>query len=326
MNVSQFLTEVGDQLDDPSGRMYLPAEIVRHGDRQLRGLYRRLTETNKQYSNYMLGIQKEVALEPVDGVFDYRLPSWIMAVVRVWIRGGSTASQSTFNLYAWTPGQAQLGQEIKKTAQDPAPRWKWQGSNTLRLLGFGDAQELVLEVVVRPPRMFKGLIDTDPASQSTFYLPAPTYGVVEIEEGAYINSDWQVTGTGDANAIQFGDIRRCVYSNAATIVSTVRYHELMMDSNWAATLEQGDTIETVLPLPDEHTRLLVLLTARACLQKKGNMKGLEATQGETLREEGHFVQFATPPRDASGPTEWKRDRQDWWGRWGWNWSRYYGGS
>jgi hypothetical protein len=326
VNTTQFLLEVSDLLDNANGRIYPEVEIVRHGDRQLRGMYRTLVESNKQYSNYMMGVQAEAALEPADNVFDYRLPLWVMAVTRVWIRGGSPTSESTFNMYAWTSGAATLGLQVPKSAQDGQPRWAWQGSNTLRLLGFGEAQELVLEVVVRPAPMFKGLVATENPSTSAFYLPTPTYGTVDLEEGAYVNSDWQVTGTAALNATQFGLVRRCVYSNAATIVTSVRYHELTLDAAFPVVLAQGDTIETVLALPDEHTRLLVLLTARACFQKKGNMKGLEATQGEMLIEQQRFVQFATPPRDSAGPTEWKRApnsavRSGFWG-----YGRYYGGS
>lgn len=331
MNTTQFLLEVADLLDDPSSRIYPEAERIRSGDRQLRGLYRTLVEANKQFSNYTMGVQKEVALESIDNVFDYRLPSWVMAVVRVWIRGGSPASESTFNLYAWTSGAAQLGLEIQKGGQWGEPQWKWQGSNTLRLLNFSEAQELVLEVVVRPAPMFKGVIATENPSTSRLYLPAPSYGTVDLEEGSYVNSDWQVTGTANTNATQFGEVRRCVYSNAATVVAAVRYHELVLDSAWPVALAQGDTIETILALPDEHTRLLVLLTARACFQKKGNMKGLEATQGEMLVEMQRFTQFATPPRDSAGPTKWARPRpttgQMGWRGWGnWGWGRYYGGA
>lgn len=328
MNTTAFLAEVADVLDDPNARTYRAEEIVRHGDRQLRGLYRTLVEANKQFSNYTMAIQKEVALEPMDNVFDYRLPSWVQAVVAVWLRTGSPAVESTFNMYAWTAGGAQRGLLIPKGGQDGRPQWKWQGSNTLRLTGYGEAQELVLEVVVRPAHMFKGKIATVNPSASKLYLPAPVYGTVELEEGAYINSDWQVTATGVTSATQLGDVRRCVYSNAATIVTGVRHHELTMDSAFTTALAQDDTIETVLPLPDEHTRLLVLLTARACMQKKASMKGLEATMSETAVESQRFAQYATPPRDTQGPTEWKRaspnaQRPGWNG---WGWQRYFGGS
>lgn len=329
MNTSQYLAEVADVLDDPASKMYSAAAIVRHGDRQLRGLYRTLVESNKQYSNFTIGIQKEVALEPIDNVFDYRLPSWVMAVTRVWIRQGAGATETSVSLYLWTSGAAQLGQEIRRrgAAQERTPAWSWQGSNTLRLHNFGEAQELAIEVAVRPPKMLKGLIGTANASASKFYLPStPSYGDIEIEAGAYINSDWQVTGTATANALHYGQIRRCVYSDANALDGLARVHELTMDAAFTNVLAQGDTIETVLPLPDEHTRVLVLLAARACLQQKGNIKGLESIQGELLQEMARFAQFATPPRDTAGPTTYKRqDGAVAQNGWGWGWNRYFGG-
>lgn len=307
MNTSQYLTEVADVLDDPDSEMYPAEEVIRHGDRQLRGLYRTLVESNKQYSNFTMAVRASVALEPLDNIFDYRLPSWVMAVTRIWIRNGTATSEPNLSLYQWTAGEVQLGSEILKTGREYDPRWGWQGSGTIRLYNFSAAQELVLEVVVRPAKMCKAKISTAPPDASSLYLPAvPNYGALELEEGAYINSDWEVTDTANANAVYFGESRRCIYSNAATIDALVRYNKLSFDSPFSGTIAQGDTVETVLALPDEHTRILVLLAARACLQKKGNLKGIEAIQGELLQEQTRFSMYASPPRDARGPSEWKK--------------------
>lgn len=307
MNTSQFLTEVADVLDDPDSEMYPAEEIVRHGNRQLRGLYRTLVESNKQYSNFTMAVQAEVALEPIDNIFDYRLPNWVMAVTRVWIRNGSATSEPNLSLYSWTPGAAQLGNEIPKVGNEVSQRWSWQGNSTVRLHNFSSAQELVLEVVVRPASMAKAKIATENASTSKLYLPPSlNYGEIDLEEGAYINSDWQVTTTANTNATHYGDIRRCVYSTPSAISSGSRYVELTFDAAWTNALVQNDVVETVLALPDEHTRVLVLLAARACFQKKGNLKGLEAIQGELLQEQTRFSQYATPPRDSRGPSEWKQ--------------------
>jgi len=307
VNTSQFLSEVADVLDDPDSEMYPAAQIVRSGDRQLRGLYRTLVESNKQYSNFTMAVQSSVALEPIDNIFDYRMPTWIMAVTRVWIRNGTATTETSFSPYLWTSGGAQQGSEIPKVGQEAAQRWSWQGSNTVRLHNFSEAQELLLEVVVRPSKMCKAKIATANPSASALYLPpTASYGELELEEGAYINSEWQVTTTSNANATHYGDIRRCIYSNAATIDTGVRYNELTFDSAFTNTLAQDDVVETILALPDEHTRVLVLLTARACFQKKGNLKALEAIQAELLQEQTRFSQYATPPRDSRGPSDWKR--------------------
>lgn len=307
MNTSQFLTEVSDVLDDPNSEMYAAEEIIRHGDRQLRGLYRTLVESNKQYSNFTMAVQSSVALEPIDNIFDYRMPTWIMAVTRVWIRNGTATSETSFSPYLWTSGGAQQGSEIPKVAAEAAQRWSWQGSNTVRLHNFSEAQELLLEVVVRPAKMCKAKIASELLINSSLYLPpTASYGELELEEGAYINSEWQVTTTANLNATHYGEIRRCIYSNAATIAGGLRFNKLDFDADFSNPLEQDDVVETVLALPDEHTRVLVLLTARSCFQKKGNLKALEAIQAELLQEQSRFSQYATPPRDSRGPSDWKR--------------------
>lgn len=308
MNVSSFLTEVGYLLSDPNGNIYSTEEIVSNGNRQLRGLYRNLSEGSQQYSNFTMALKASDASQPLDGVFEYRLPMWVMACRKVWTQTGSPAVTDTYSVYRWSAASVTVGVLIPKSnvAQFPTPRWDWQGTNTLRLYGYSEAQPLVLEVLVRPSQMFKGEITTANADADKFYLPSPSFGTLEDEEGAYINTDFQVTTTADTNADYFGQIRRCIYSTSTKIVTGVRYTEIVLDAAYSGALAEGDTVETVLAIPDEHTRVLVLSTARACFQKKGNLKGLAAIQGELVLELGKFQAFATTPRDNRGPISWKR--------------------
>lgn len=309
MNVSGFVSECSDLLDDPKNTLYPIATLIRAGDRQLRGLFRTLTETNSEYSNFSMCIQKEAATKVFDATWEYRLPTWIVNVVGVYYRLNEATSESTFSPYKWTTlGTAAKGNKIPKHAAVGLPHWSWQGNHTLRLEKFTTAQELVIEVAARPPKMVKGKIATANTSQSAFYMPpTPSFGELEIEEGAYINAEFQVTSTSNVNATQYGDIRRCIYSNASTIVSSTRYHELTMDAAWTATLAVDDVIESVLAIPDEHTRLLVLRVGMACAQKRNNTALMKAIMTEMPSEEQKFKDYATPPRDKGGPTFIKRN-------------------
>lgn len=326
-NVTRFTAEVADVLDDPTLQQYTQEEIARHGDRQLRSLHRTMVDGNKEWSNFTIALQKEAALEPLDNVFDYRLPVWVEAVRRVYTRLNDPASQSTFSPYRWTTGGARIGDEIQKSCVPfnqrggRSGRWWWEGSNTLRLYEFADPQELLVDVVVRPPAMFKGKIATAHADTDKFYLPTPSVGTVDIEEGAYINAEWQITETANANAVHFGMIRRCVYSNASAIFAAARVHEIALDVALPNVIAADDVVETILPFPDQHMRVLVLGTARACMQKKAKLKGLEATIGEYQTELQKFTTYAATPRDTRGPTRWKpRDTRvpPAMRRWGWN--------
>lgn len=308
MNVSQFIAEVQDVLDDPSAAKYPIASIVRHGDRQLRGLYRTMVEANKEYSNFTMCVDGASATQLMTNVWEYRLPTWVMACCRVYRRDSDPASTPTFSPYKWSPlGSVRQGMEIPKwVANDRLSHWSWEGNNTLRLWNQSTAQDLILRVAVRPPKMFKGRIATVSATTTILYLPAPIYGEVEPEEGAYINSDWQVTSTSNINATHFGDVRRCIYSTATALVSGARQHELTFDSAFTNALAADDTVETMVMLPDQHCRYLVLRTAQACLQKKNNIPGMRAIQPELAEEGSKFMTYAGGPRDARGPSVYKR--------------------
>jgi len=329
LNVTQFIAEVQDVLDDPSAAKYPIATIVRHGDRQLRGMYRTMVEANKEYSNFTMCVDGASATKLMSDVYEYRLPTWVMACVKVYRRSNDPSSTPTFSPYKWsTLGNVTQGQEIPKwVANERVPHWSWEGNNTLRLWHFTSPEDLMLRVVVRPPKMFKGKIVTVSASANLLYLPGPIFGEIEPEEGSYINSDWQVTTTANVNAAHYGEVRRCIYSNGATILSPsgARVHELTFDAGFTNALAQDDIVETMVMLPDQHCRYLVLRTAQGCFQKKNNIPGMRAIQPELAEEGVKFTTYAGGPRDARGPTMYKRgmrhrgpldpDRVNFWGWW-----------
>lgn len=299
-----FITEVQDLLDDPGANRYPIAEIVRHGDRQLRGMFRKMAVANKDYSNFTYCAKSTDAASPFKGSYEFRLPTWIECITSVNYRTETAAVQTSFSPYRWTQNIVSIGKQIKREERDPNPRWTWEGNHTLKLWNIGLAPELVIQCVKLPPRMFYGKVQTVDANANGMYLPTPVYGEVEIEEGAYVNSDWQVTATASTNATNFGDVRRCIYSNASTIVVTARQHELLFDANWTVPLAQNDAVQTILPIPDEQTRYLVLRTALACFQKRNAQIGIAAISGE-LAEEAQRFNDTVQPRDRSGPRRWR---------------------
>lgn len=298
-----FIQEVQDCLDDPKVARYPLATIVRHGDRQLRGMFRSMSVANKDYSNFTYCAKGADARVIFKGGYEWRLPSWIEAIAQVNYREGTATVQTSFSPYRWTADTVGIGNLIPRDARDPYPRWSWEGNNTLKVWNCQTPPELVIRCIKRPSKMFYGRIATLHASQGSLYLPAPINGEVEIEEGSYVNADFQVTTTASTNALQYGDIRRCIYSNAAAVLVSSRVHELVFDSNWTATLAVNDEIQTVLPLPDEQTRYLVLRTAFACMQKQGATLGMSAIAGE-MAEEGQRFKNTIQPRDAAGPRRW----------------------
>lgn len=308
MNISSCLQLVRDRLDDPNANKYGTAEIVRHLDEQARVMFRKQTQTTKEWHNFGLMIQKEDGRQLFGDVWEWRLPTWIDRVVKVFERGGTATSESTFSPYLWTGNNnITFGREIEKT--DPTRRdgWTWEGQHTFRIWRRTEATELLILCCKTPPPSLQVKIAHAYTDASGAYLPATTdtanwlIGSTSLEEGVYVNAEIEVTATSSGTATHLGDVRRVSYSQPDAIDSGVRYKALRFDYNFTNTLATGDTIETLLPVPDAHITLLVLLTLNAIFTKKNNTDGMKAIAGDLAREWQDFIMFATMPRDSSGP-------------------------
>lgn len=331
MNTTLFLSELRDLLDDANGVKYPDDMLIRAANRQMRGLFRTMTEANKEYSNYTVGWPASGnATQVASTMWEFRMPSWITHVVDVYVASGFTVPENFFESYKWTNGQnVVMGQVIPKhTTNSQFPHWTWEGNNnTIRLWNYTTCPDIVVRVTVRPAALFKGTIATAAASPSEVYLPPNlTYGTIEPETGSLLNGVIEVTRTQNVNSTNYGAVRRIVYSSSNTVVSGSRTNILTLDKRYDTVLAVGDVVESIIPIPDEHTRLLVLKTAQAAFQRKANMEGLRAISAEMSEEFTKFVNYATPPRDSNGPTFIKRNlrnRAPWNNEypyfWGWSW-------
>lgn len=304
MIVSGFLDEMRDILDDANKAKFPDATVMRIGDRQLRDMFRTLVQGNKEFSNFTMSVNATAAAEVLDNVFEYRLPTWIMHVAKVSLRSADPTTEATFSPYRWTgASNAKIGTEIPKFVDnDRRPRWTWEGNHTLRLHNYTSAQSLVLNVVVRPSPLVTFAIDRVHQSTSKLYLPAQlTLGTVDLEEGAFVNAEFKVTSTVSGSSAAIGAVRRCVYSTPNSQSQGARLHELTFDAGFGAVLAQGDTVESLIPLPDEHTYFLVLKTAQAAFIRKPNITALQSISASLLRAERDFHAYATS-RDRQGPS------------------------
>jgi hypothetical protein len=332
VNISQALLLIRDRLDDPAGTKYSDAEIVRHLDEQARVMFRKQTQTSKDWHNFGLMIQKEDGRQLFADTWEWRLPTWIDRVVRVFERGGTATAESTFSPYLWT-GNSNItfGREIQKTDPERRDGWSWEGQHTFRLWRRTEALELIILCCKVPAPSLKVKLLHAYADATGAYLPPTTdstswiYGSTALEEGVYVNAEMQVTTTAVNTATHLGDIRRVSYSQPDAIDSAVRYQALRFESSFTNTLAVGDYIETMLPVPDAHANLLILLTLNAIFVKKNNTDGMKAIVADLSKEWQDFIMFATMPRDSSGPfykvsatSQTRRSLTDTWpsfGRW-----------
>lgn len=311
MLTTELIAEVKDTVKAPNATLFPPDIIVRAATRQYRSLFRTMVFGNKEYANFPLALFKANAVQLFSTVYQYRTPTWISHVVDLYQRTDAGTTNTSMSPYLWTGTPASLGQRLFKDREGPRLRWSWEGQHTLRVYGSSVTLDLVAMCVKIPTKPFVGTIDTANAAQNKLYLPVlPQHGSAETEEGAYINSEWTVTGTSSANATQFGDVRRCIYSQANAVFGGARVQELTFDANFTSTLVSGDQVETVLAIPDEHTRLLVLKTATALYQKEGNIKAIASLQGEMQEELAKFLAYASGMRDSKGPRRMKRRTRD----------------
>jgi len=328
---SLFLQECRDLLDDPQGIKFPDTMLIRAANRQMRGLFRQMVEGNKEYSNFTMGWPAaNNAVQVAQTMWEFRMPSWITHVVDVYFATGFTVPENYWSMYKWTsPQNVSLGQVIPKhRTNQQYPHWSWEGNNnTIRLWNYTTCPDIVVRVAVRPPTLFKCVLSAAAASQTVIHLPSQVvYGDFEIEEGSLVNGVIQVTGTNLINSANYGSVRRIIYSTPLGVSGGGRVTDIEVDHEYGSTLSAGDTLETIVPIPDEHTRILVLKTAQVAFQKKNNVDGLRSIANEMQEEWVKFVNYATPPRDSNGPTFIKstlQNRAPWnqyypyWGNWSW---------
>lgn len=312
MNTAQILQRIRDEVDDPlavASRTYQDQEIIRHVDEQVRGMYRTMILSNQEWSNFSVGLATAGSRKLFQGTYEWRLPTWIEKVVRVYRRSPTNATlETTASPYVWTSDANQLGEEIPKTDAIRRSGWSWEGNHTLRLWNWNQPLDLMLHCAALPPPLFKVALANihTPASATAFYLPttlaASDLGdITFIEEGRYVNAEVEVTGTAGAADLKLGDVRRVIYSTPSAIDVATRRHELRLEFAATSVFAVGDTLQTRIPVPEIHTRLLILKVVNACAIKKFNTDLQRAIGPEMGLEMQAFASYAQGPRDSTGP-------------------------
>ena len=306
MNITQFVTRVRDVLDDPSKSKWSDHEIVRHCDEQVKSLYRIIFRSNKEWSNIALHLKAADARQIFRDTYEWRLPTWIERVIEVFERTAASdstqpASQSS---YLWTdPQNVDPNRQLQKS--DPRRRdgWTWEGNYTLRLWGRSSCPALTVFCQALPSPMMKGLISTLYADATGFYRPSTLLlgDPLNQEVGVFINSEFEVSATSDITSTNLGEVRRVVASVPNAIVLGTRQHEMRVEAPWLSALALNDTIETRIPVAAIESRLLTLMVANACAQKKFNFDIQKSIAGELAEAKRDFANYAEAPRDNAGP-------------------------
>lgn len=310
MNLSEAIAEVRTVVDDPlvdalgvaTRPKFADAMIAQALERQLQHLSRIQNTTDAGFNNFTIVLSSADAFQLLQGLWQWALPPWVASISQVWFlnAGGllSPTTQPTFSPYLWTTPPATSGDPFPKARKAQQFGWRWEGNRTFRVWGQAAAPNMLLQVAKTPARLFRATLDQDPTAKNTLYLPATLeLGTFDLDEGGYINAEVQVTQA--ASLENVGLRRRCVYS-ANQNIDEARATIMYLEQNFSAQLESGDKIESVIPLGEEHCRLLVLLVAQSCFELTANLPAQKAIVSELSMQLTDFKKYVTP-RDTQGP-------------------------
>jgi hypothetical protein len=286
VRLSQGIDRVKSALDSVSGQKYTDARIGETLNSQLRSLVRKAVEVDQGYTNHRFVLASTVARNPYSGVYSYRLPPWIIKLVSVRRYLGSGAAK---------------GPEIHRATKRQVGGWRYTAANEITLEGVSSAIDLDIECAKMPAALTKGTLPSQAGvttSQLKLDADSSADAVIYPHEttlNAYAGALFEITGPSPAAGTRIGQILRCTGN---TVDPTARL--LTMEEAWTSQPQTSDTYEMVAELPDEHSELLVLLTARRLLAIEGNAKGISLYSQEIGEQWASYLSHVKS-RDTQEP-------------------------
>jgi len=287
--LTTLLEETKLALDSVASAKWSEAQIAAQLNAQLVSMIRKMTETDQAYHAHVFTILATAARTIHTGKYAYRMPPWMMKLseVRQYL-GGSGVN---------------VGPIIPRTSKWGGQGWVHTAINEIALVGWSQAMDLECYVSKIPARMTKGTLGAQsPATSSQLLLdPDGAAGDAtnfphESVADAYAGAVFEITGPAGTRK---GQMLRCIASTPNQGVGT-NQHLLTMESAWTSQPQTGDTYEMHAEIPGEHSRLLVLLVARALLSQQRNLEGVRIYQAE-LQEQWQQFLDAIKERDLQQP-------------------------
>lgn len=292
MRVTDFLSDIRGIIDDGLEAKFSDDYLLAQGHRKIQRMFRQMTETQEGYHFVELDAEPSEIVSVDTETKELRLPPWASKVRAIYPRTGSGAAAS-------------MGDPmIHATAAYPdAPSWRNWSDNRIRFHHFAGSTGLRLIVAKTPARMMRFTIAAIAGDALTVNLPAaPTIGVMETQANAYQNERFEVKSTGESGTThQVVGVRGYVTASAPNqVVGGALRTVLTFADAWPAILKVGDVLESVVPLPDELTRLAVLETAMICFQHHGDDEAQVALLDELRMERRDFGAYIQQ-RQVQGP-------------------------
>lgn len=293
MLASEFLSDIRAVVDDELALGFDDDYLLAQGYRKIQRMFRKMTETQEAYHFIEHDVESD-ALTDVDAYTkELILPPWVSKIRDVRPRTGTGATTS-------------LGDRIEHLSGDMAFRTAWRswGDNRIRLHHWEGSTglRLVVSKTPAPPIIFTAA--DVPAAINQVVLPAsPTKGRYASQADWYKNERFECTATAavDPTTHAVTGVRGyCTASTPNQTVSSALRTVLTFSTNWPDAIAVGDVFESVIPLPDELTRLPVLETAMICFQHHGNSEAQVALLDELRQERKDFAAYIQQ-RQVQGP-------------------------
>ena len=220
------------------------------------------------------------------------LPPWASKVRAVYPREGDGSAASIAE-----PLSHIGGGQARTTA------WRSWGDNRIRLHHWTGSSGLRLIVAKTPAPMIQFTVAEAPPADNKVVIPGSlTAGRFATQADWYKNERFECVSTNSAltsHAVT-GVQRYCAASTPNILYGATLRTELTFSADWPDRIDVGDKFESVVPLPEELTRLAVLETAMICFQHHGNSEAQMALIDELRMERKDFQEYVQQ-RQVQGP-------------------------
>lgn len=312
---TDFLTHMRLILDDPGEptkpiQTWSDQQIIFHTTHHVQSLSRIQAQRDQGFHNFTLALRASDAVSVLANVWQWTLPAWVMSISEVnRVSSAIATTDLTFSPYRWANAM-QVGDPIPRCVKGSGFGWGFEGNRVFRLYGEGSAPDIALQVAKLPAPIIRAVLDMDGVTEQRFRLPSSLeIGTEDYSEGAFINAEFMPIAVDDpeSNVEVLGQASRCIYSKANQIVGdndNARRTDIWLENPMSRLLLAGDTLETVIPIADEHLRLVMLMVARSCYAQIGNIPAQNAIKEELAEQMLLFNNYITP-RDTGESGTWR---------------------
>ena len=296
MKLTEIVERVRDVVRDPNAHTWDDAFIIRQINLVQYDLFIRQAQADTSYFNAELELLGSEAVQKAQGAWEWHLPRWAYSVVQVREAHDSSASWSA---------------PIKRRrAFSEVQGWDFTARSRITLTGFSDAPDLEVWVAKIPAPLRVGSATTvHPEPNGLYLTTSESIYDVELEEGSYINSVFEIKSAGLSGASLTGGQVRVARSSALYNDGGSPRIDARMSADWSVALTTADEWEMHAEVADPHIRYLIMMAAEACFQNTANVNGLNAI-GRTLGAlRANFIE-GIQPRDNGEPGQWTASDDD----------------